>query len=285
MYQVAGTVLAFQLEQVWKTNYYTAHLKIINIRKSNMGIIFSQQSDDTASVLDIEKLMVDHKAKKIADLKKFIDENRHNVNILNNFRDNDGIPLLINLIFEDQFDLFSEVLKIEGIDSNVQCDFQSEDEIGFNRYAMFSDKLTPVQVAVREGLVDFVNALLNTPGCDNGVIDEIENTLLHLAAQGRPYLDISPEKANHVALVRILLNLNNCSIDAVNCEGRTAEMIAKANKQFEIFEILMQKRLEGKASTYPINELPTLLSPSSNNKKNSNEEVEQKKIGASPTQN
>ena len=65
--------------------------------------------------------------------------------------------------------------------------------IGFNRWAMFSNGNTALQVAVKEGLMGFVEPLLNTTGCDSSILDEDDNTLLHLVARGRPYLNVSPE--------------------------------------------------------------------------------------------
>lgn len=184
------------------------------------------------------------------------------MNYANEYYDKDGITLLVKLMFKNRVDLFTDALKIQGIDPNVTCDFskrppQPENVDGFNHWAMFSDGNTALQVAVKEGLMGFVEPLLNTTGCDSSILDEDENTLLHLVARGRPYLNVSPENANHVALLKMLLSRTNIPFDAVNREGKTAEQVAKENNQADICEILMEKRLERK---YRMNELPTLLS-------------------------
>ena len=74
----------------------------------------------------------------------------------------------------------------------------------------------------------------------------------------------------------MLLDRTNIPFDAVNREGKTAEQVAKENKQTDICEILMEKRLERK---YRINELPTLLSPRENPRNYSDNEHKQEVAG------
>lgn len=237
-----------------------------------MGIFFSQNAE-SYDIESIESILARREKEEVAALIQLIEKARHNVNDANEYYDKDGITLLVKLIFTKRVDLFTDALKIHGINPNVKCDYskkppQAEDTIGFNHWAMFSNGNTALQVAVKEGLIGFVEPLLNTPGCDSSILDKDDNTLLHLVARGRPYLNVLPEKANHVALLKLLLSHTNIPFDAINHNGKTAEQVAKENNQTDIFEILMEKRLERK---YRMNELPTLLSPRVNPAKNLDE--------------
>jgi len=231
-----------------------------------MGIGPSRQRDDIESVntefFNLEKILVNRKAKKIAALKEFY--YKHDINDVNEYYDSDGVTFLVNLMFEGELGFFTRALKTENINPDAKCDIgkhRSEPgRDGFNAWALFSDKLTALQVAVKDGLIEFVQPLLDTHSCDTRILDKEGNTLLHLAARGRP-LGICREKTNYVDVVKILLDRSHIDIDSVNNKGKTAEMIAKDNKQFDVYEILLNKRFESKGSIYPINELPTLLSP------------------------